>query len=150
MAVNYPPEHPLSIEMAKWNKPYTFQAYPRMLYRAQRAPGSGKILCVDPTNEAWTGSNQFIVMDENEFLKATADGWAETPDKAIEVFNKQLDGIATEAAIRHHEDRKMSKEAQADVAAREPEGIDHAPEIKAQPVPPKREKRGPGRPRKNR
>lgn len=151
MAVNFPPDHPLSIEMAKWNKPWVYVEYPRCMYKAQTLPG-GKA-SVSETNdnlfgggtgaaEAFTKSCQHTVRSDDEKAKALEAGWRLTQDEALSFREARDKAIADETAVRHYNERLMSEKAQAEAAAADAASFEHLPEIVEQP-----KNRG-GRPRK--
>ena len=139
--------------------PYVYRAFPKMVYRAQRTPGTGKwaVAQEPPTNfgyhdmQEWdracqsaaqfTKSCQFTVNNEQELKKARAEGWHESAEEALAFHN--LDKIASDAALhRNYEDRNMSEKAKAESAAVEAETFGHVAEIPAQPI--KRRGRKPG------
>lgn len=139
MAIVITPESEYGKELAKWNKPYRFEPYPKMLYRAQRT-ASGKWSVGDPMDESFTRSCQLIVRDEVEERRANDNGWRETQGEAL-AYQKSLDDeIARAAAEEAYRVSKMGKKAQAEAAAADAETMDHVAEVP--------EKRRPGRPRK--
>ena len=76
-------------EMQKWNKPYVFEQYPLMLYKARRR-ADGKVSVSEPSNEAWTQGCQLIVKTEDEHLKARGQGWCDTQAAALEQFTLKI------------------------------------------------------------
>lgn len=153
MGLALPEEHPLRIELEKWNKPYRFEPFPRMLYKAHRRPDG--IRSVGETNdglfggapgaaEQWTRTCQRTVRSESEMQRAIDEGWRETQAEAIEYFDKLERFVADAAAHRHHEDRNMSPAAKAEAEALD-SGMTHLPEI---PEAHKREKPEPKRGRR--
>lgn len=150
--VRHSEESAYSKEMAKWNKPYVFQPYPRMVYKARPHPVTGKASAgfgadiVEPLSgrvlhnaEQFAASCQMIVNSDSEFANAMNAGWRETPDKAVNFYEERENKISTATAERHYSDRKMSEKAQAEAKAVDESTDQHVPEIPS--------KRGPGRPR---
>ena len=147
MPVVINPETPYGQEMAKWNKPYHFEPFPKMLYKAQRRP-DGVVACVETSDapfggnpgaaEQFTRSCQTTVNDETELTRALETGYRESPAEAMEYFEEKARYLSTAAAHRHHEDRGMSDKAKAEASAADDETPEHVAE-----VPRKR-----GRPRK--
>jgi hypothetical protein len=146
------PETELGKELAKWNKPYRYEAYPKMLYKAERRP-DGVVKCVETEDrffndkpgaaEAWSTANMKEAKSEDEHMKLLGQGWVEGgPLKAVEAFNARYNATAKEAAHRAHDDRNMSEKAQESIKAAEADSFDHVPEIPAEPI--KRRGRKPG------
>jgi hypothetical protein len=145
------PESELGKEMAKWNKPYRYEPFPRMLYKAQRRP-DGQVSVGEGDDrifgghagaaEAFSRGCWKIVNDEREYSRAHEDGWRDTQKEALEHFESRERFKADAAAHRHYEDRNLSESARAEVEAIEAESAEHLPEIPEQP------KRRRGRPRK--
>jgi len=169
------PESEETKEMAKWEQypggewcphplqpgnPYRYRPYPKMLYKAQQNPQSGKWVCSQdtPANfgfrtaEEWdracqaaaafTTSCQCIVNDETEHKRRreSGEGWCESPQEALEWRQKLQDQIAEAAAVRNWEDRNMTDKAKDESAAAEADHFGHLPEI---PEKPKRRGRPP-------
>lgn len=139
-------------EMKRWEKPYRYEEFPRMLYKAQFNPQSGRhevalardVISLDKTvvvlsAEAFNNSCQLIVNDEDGLRRAKADGWRESQKEAMDFHEGLQEDIRQAAAERAHQDRKMSERAQAEAAAVDVATSEHVSEI-----PRKR-----GRPRKN-
>lgn len=133
-------------ELARWDRPKSqggmrpdsFEAFPKMLYRAQER--AGRATLGDPSDEASMRACQRVVRDEYELRAAKNDGWRETPAEALEYHEYLKKGIADEAARRHFRDSKMSEAAQAEAAEADASTAEHLPVIP--------EKRRVGRPRK--
>lgn len=137
-------------ELLKWEKPYRFEKYPLMVYRARRRPDG--IVSVGEGDDAafggkmgaaetWTNGCQMIVRSEQEHQKAKENGWRDTQAEAIEAFEAKERKLGQAAAERAYEDRNMSEAAKAEVEAAESQTVEHLPEVP--------EKRRRGRPRKN-
>lgn len=140
-------------ELAKWNAPKRqggmnvdgFEMYPRMLYRAQENPLSGKfqamlqrdVISADRTMvilsaEQFNTSCQMTVGNEEEYQRAKRDGWCHSPREAEAWHEAEIDRIAQEAAHRNYDDRNMSPAAQREIEAAVAESeANHVPEIKA-------------------
>lgn len=138
-----PRNHPYRQEMERWNKPYTFQEFPRMVYRARKRPDGVVTVfetvdarCLEPGEnpapgkaEQWSRGNYMEAKDATEFQKAMESGWRPDPQAALEFFHAREQSIADAAAHRHYEDRNMSERAKAEAAAIEGESSEHLPEI---------------------
>lgn len=149
MAMVITPESAMGQELAKWNRPYTFQPFPMMLYKAQDRPDGipsvGEYLDsvfggVLGAAEAFTNRCQKIVQNEQELAAALEMGWRKTQKEAMALREAKDCARSTAAAHRAYEDRNMSEAAQAEARAVEQSTEHHVAEV---PV-----KRGPGRPRK--
>lgn len=144
--VQYGSETGYAKEMVKWQKPYRFEKYPMMVFKAQLQPISGKhevvmardIISLDKTvvllsAEQFNASCQLIVNDEAEFRKALDEGWRESPKAALDHYEALQDSIAQAAAFRAHEDRNMSEKAKAEAQKAEEGTSKHVPVIPEQP-----------------
>lgn len=140
MGVVLSADHPLSIELAKWNKPYVFVPYPKMLYRARKRPdGIVSVGEADDTvmggragsAEAFSAGCQKIVKNEDDHLKAKGQGWCDTPSDALKLFEAEAKSIADTAAHRHFEDRLMGDSARSEAAQADADSFGHVPEVKA-------------------
>lgn len=108
-------------ELAKWNKPYVFQPYPRMLYRVKTL-GNGSL-----------AQEQRIVGSEGEQLLAVGQGWMTDPEEATQAEVRRQEDRGTAAAERAWTDRRMSASAQAEAAAVDAATAKHLPEIPEAP-----------------
>ena len=135
--------------------------FPRMLYKAQQAPGSGKWLVGDEVPRRMAGENendwqrrvdevhrfaescQLVVKDEVEYSRAHEQGWRDSPGDALAFHDSRAKEVSLEAALSEHRDRNMSEAARAEATAIRSEHFGHLPEIPEQP----RKRRG--RPPKN-
>jgi hypothetical protein len=122
------PESELGKELAKWDKPYTYQPFPKMLYRAQKINGKAVCLMGEPSQwgyrdvaehqnavlqaEAITKSNQLIVRSEDEMKKARESGWRESPQEALDHLEALEQEIGRAAAEANFGARRMSDLAQ--------------------------------------
>ena len=144
-------------EYLKWEKPYRFEAFPKMLYMARKRPDG--VVSVSETNdrifvrpggnevpgaaERFCASCQKIVNDEQELAKALEQGWRPTPQEAMERHEAKEQAIGEAAANRAWSERNMSDAAKAEAAAVDASTEDHVPTIPETPI-----RRSPGRPRK--
>jgi hypothetical protein len=119
------PESELGREMAKWNKPYRYEPFPVLLYKARRRE-DGIVIAEGPG--CWLKANS-----EQERDKLKTQGWCDSPHDALDRFEKLEQEIAEAAANRAYQDSKMSEKAQAEAAAAETDGPEHLAEIKEQP-----------------
>ena len=149
MPVVVSPDSELGKELAKWNRPYVYRPFPKMLYMARKRPDG--IVSIQETDDrifgttpgaadAFTATCQKIVKDESEMQRALEAGWRESQAEALEHHEKREQYKGNVAAHRLYEDRNMSEAARAEAAAVDASTEEHVPEI---PV-----KRKPGRPRK--
>lgn len=96
-------EQRASDERKKWEKPYKFEPYPKMLYRG---------IAAKPGWDYCTVANE---REEQEKID-NGEGWRPTMGEAIAHFEKLGADIGTAAAERAAADRKMSAKAQAEAA----------------------------------
>lgn len=140
MPVVINPESELGKEMAKWEKPYQYRPFPKMLYRAQKR-SNGKVMCMAPApspfgwrdaneynaaiNEAesFTASCQRIVHDESEMRIAKGQGWCEGPDAAIAQFEREEQALGNAAAETAFAVQGMTDKAKREL--REVDGLTH-------------------------
>jgi len=137
------PESELGKEMAKWNKPYHYEPFPKMLYRANRRP-DGKPSVGEALDsffggqpgaaELFSNTCQMIVQDERERTKYLEMGWRETQAEAMDLFEMQQVRVSDSAAHRAHEDRNMGEKAQVEAKAAEEATMEHVAEVPRQPI----------------
>jgi hypothetical protein len=105
-------------EMARWNQPYVYVEFPKMLFRGTTT-SAGRIEV-----------EQRIVTSEGEEQDAQADGWLPHPQHAKDAEMRRQEAIGTAAAERAYTDRRLSAAAQAEAAAAdEAAGARHLGEI---------------------
>jgi hypothetical protein len=92
-------------EMAKWNKPYVYQEFPKMLFRGTT------------TTAGRVDVEQRIVATAREEDDARGMGWVVNPQAAKEAETARQEAVGTAAAERAYTDRRMSAGAQAEAAA---------------------------------
>ena len=154
-------ESAYDIEMQKWDTPKRlggfgpdgFEAFPRMVYRAERREDKGgKVMCMDVEGslystdpvvqaraEAFTNKCQRIVSSEGEYLRAQGEGWCASPADALQAIEKHAQAMATAAAEVNYSVQRMSDKAQREHAAFDAETDGVVADV---PAP----KRKPGRP----
>jgi len=136
------PESALGQELAKWNKPYVFQPYPKMLYRAERRPDG--VVSVVEHNDSLFGGNpgaaeqfskrcQFIVKNEREEAEYLERGWRSTQAEALALFEAREMSRARSAAHRAYEDRNLSEAARAEMKEAEDATPEHVAEVPEKP-----------------
>jgi hypothetical protein len=109
-------------EMARWNKPYVYAEFPKMLFRGTT------------TTAGRVDVEQRIVASEREEADALAFGWCVHPQVAKDAETKRQEAIGTTAAERAWTDRSMSPAAQAEAAAADAAaGAKHLGEIPERP-----------------
>jgi hypothetical protein len=117
-------------ELARWNQPYRYQEFPKMLFRGTTTT-AGRIEVA-----------QRIVASEREEQDARAEGWATHPDHAKDAETRRQEAIGTAAAERAYTDRQLSARAQAEAAAADQAaGAKHLGEIPEQPRRPRSQTR---------
>lgn len=143
----------LGKEAAKWEKPYKYEHFPLMMFRAQRIPGNGKLACslsapsrfgfardedwlmARQAAEAFTSECQRTVNDERERkqLVDSGEGWCDTPQEAIAWQENLVKIMGDEAAARVARDQGMSEAARAEADKFERENFGHQPVIPEKP-----------------
>src|SRR4029453_5027966 len=94
-------------ELKKWNAPYVYREFPRMLYRGTGVGGRGE-------------EEQRMVGSEGGLGLATATGWDPHPQRALEAEATRQADLGVAAAERAWSDRQLSPAAPAQAAADEP------------------------------
>lgn len=131
----------------KPGNPYVYRPYPKMLYKAQKTRG-GQWRCMEAqphpydyerqevferamfTYEAFNQSCQKTVGDESEHQIAKGQGWAESPQAALELCEKQQMEIGNASAEVLAAARGMSEQARAELKAGENTTAQHVVDIK--------------------
>jgi hypothetical protein len=131
------PESELGKEIAKWEKPYVYAPFPKMLYKAQPSPlSNGKVMIFEQALPRWrypagvegdnhfaaaelaahsfNSSNQLVVRSEAEYARATSDGWCDGPMEALEFHEGLQRDISTAAAEAAYSAKGMTSKAQAE------------------------------------
>ena len=113
-------------ELRKWNAPYRYQEFPKMLFRGTT------------TTAGRVEVEQRIVGSVSEERAAQDIGWLGKAQHALEAETGRQEAVGTAAAERAWEDRRLSAAAQAEAAAIDQASAKHLPEIPAQPITRKR------------
>lgn len=120
-------------ELAKWDLPKRlgghnadgFEKYPQTLYKAFRNE-NGKAMCRDIsdlyTNDpvlqakaiAFTKKCEYVVRTEDEYQRALREGWRDTQQQALDLFEAQQRDIAQAAAEAAFAVQRMSDKAKAE------------------------------------
>lgn len=108
-------------ELKKWNAPYVYREFPKMLYRGLT------------TTAGRLEVEQRIVGSEHEETLAAGAGWLTTSTAASEAETRRQEDLGTAAAERAAADRQMSPQAQAEAAAIDQRTLKHLGEIPEQP-----------------
>lgn len=133
----YAPQSARAKEMAKWEKPYRYEHFPLMVYRARRNEKTGKVAYNDPEDENFSRSCWKTVRDDHELEQARADGWREDPREALDVAKREEERISEAAANRYHAEQRLSEKARAEAERKDEElsdGVSHVPEIPEEPL----------------
>ena len=147
MSIQITAESDLGKELAKWEKPYKFEPFPAMMYKANRRPDG--VISVGEANderlggqpgcaEAFSATCQTTVKDETEMVRALELGWRKSPHDAMEHFEEKERLLSTSAAHRAHDDRNMSPAAKREAAAAEGSTVEHVAEVPRKKLPPKK------------
>ena len=107
MAVVRSGETDMDREMAKWEKPYKYEPFPKMLYRG--------VLRSDGVHDFETT----IVENERHMSEMVNKGWVQSPADAKAVVDAQESMIAEAAAENAAAAQKMSAKARKELAMRE-------------------------------
>lgn len=131
----------------KPGNPYVYRPYPKMLYKAQRN-AKGKVLCVEAPPHPWdfergeqyerailmfesfNKSNQKIVDDEAAERLAKGQGWCESPQAAVEQFEREQQAVGNAAAEVAFAAQRMSPEARAELHTVERTTHEHTVDVK--------------------
>lgn len=118
------PTQLVSAEMiaASGGKLFTYQEYPKALYRAKRATGG-------PTIDGYIEAQS--AADEARLL---GQGWSVTQEAAIEHIHAADRDIAQAAAERAFADRKMTALAQIEAQRADDATPAHVPEVPRTPI----------------
>jgi hypothetical protein len=114
MSVVISPESELGKELEKWNKPYRYVEFPKLLYKAHDLRGKGAV--GDPHDETFEARCTRIVRSASEQAAAEAEGWRVGAQAALELYEADQQAIADEAANVAFHVARMSEKAQAEYA----------------------------------
>lgn len=141
MGLSWTPESEYALEMRKWEmRPtvtcpdYTvlprfntpFQEYPKMMVKARRQTGGPRIDLTDTP----------LATSERHQAELERQGYHASQELAIAAVHAEDQDWATLAAERHHAERRMSPQAQAEAAAADDATPAHLPVIEAAPIRP--------------
>jgi hypothetical protein len=104
-------------ELKRWNAPYRYQEFPKMLFRGTTTT-AGRVEYVSR-----------VVGTVGEEAEAVEAGWRRGPQEAVDAELARGAQIATAAAERAWTERQMSEAAQAEAAAVDAATARHVPEI---------------------
>jgi hypothetical protein len=134
MGVMWSQDSEYAKERRKWETTHTefgppgraavFTEFPLMIYRATRPPNGGK----DPILE------HHIVNDAQEEQNMRSRGFVRGPDHAVQMLEQQERELATAAAERAYQDKRMSEKAQAEAATVDDSTISHVGAIPETPI----------------
>jgi len=128
--------------------PYVYRPYPKMLYKAQKTRG-GQWRCMEQqphpydyerqevferamfAYESFNRSCQKTVGDESEHRVAMGQGWAESPDAAIERCEQEQQAFGNASAEVLAAARGMSEQARGELKAAENTTSQHVVDVKA-------------------
>jgi|SRR5580765_21774 len=127
-----------------------YEPYPRMLYKAQKN-ALGKVLCRDvmPLPDHFTDDRAYAaacvaveqfnrrcelkVHDEEEYRRESRNGWCDTPQEALAVHERLEQAISTAAAEANYAAKRLSPQAQAELAAAGAETHQHVTDVRGVP-----------------
>jgi hypothetical protein len=127
------------------------EPYPRMLYKAQKN-ALGKVLCRDviPSAEWYPGDErafaaaclavesfnrrcEFTVQDEDQYRQKIRDGWCDTAQDALAAHERLEQAIGNAAAEANHAAKRLSQQAQDELAAAGAETHQHVTDVRGVP-----------------
>lgn len=100
------------------------------LFRALKLR-TGKVVCVDASV---IGETTKVVRNSDEYYKAKGQGWCDSPEDALELFESEEQAVGNAAAERAYADQFMSEPAQREADAYERTVTSHVPEIPDVPL----------------
>lgn len=101
-------------EMAKWDKAYRYQEFPKMVYKATKVNGQVTVFSLEGEHDRKT---MRTVKTERELAEALNEGWHPDPQSAYNAMQERDQQHSDDAAVVNYEVSKMSKKARADFAA---------------------------------
>jgi len=108
-------------ELKRWNAPYRFKPFPKMVYRGRTVGGRCEV-------------EQRIIASEQEQAVAAEHGWVDHPTAAIEAEDQRQEAPGIAAAERAYRDQFMSDRARWEAAEADAATGRHLGEIAEQPV----------------
>jgi hypothetical protein len=110
-------------EFGPGERPYTYQEFPLMMYRAVRSSSGGA-----PTLE------HYVVENEQQERNMLSRGFVRGPENAVAALEERERGLAQAAAERAYQDKRMSEKAQQEAAAVDESTISHLGSIPETPI----------------
>ena len=156
MPIVISPDSELGKELEKWNTPKQqggmrcngFEPYPAMVYRADRYPGTGKVLVLHPlagtgdaVADAFSLRNYRTVLTPEAHDQANRDGWSDSPLEAVAAFEKAATAEADAAANAAYHAQRMTEKARTEFDAAQDAAEFHAPDPPAPKQPPRSHKK---------
>jgi len=105
-------------ELAKWEKPYRYERFPAMLYKAIKGPetnGGIVVLSFEGQHDQRTSKK---VNNEREEAEALANGWHKDPQAAYNAMAKRDEQHADDATVVAYEASKMGTKAKREYKKR--------------------------------
>src|SRR4051794_4992391 len=102
MGVVISPDSELGKELAKWDKPYRFEPFPAMVYKAVLVNGKAVVTDINPNSGEMHQGTTLIVQSEDELKRAKDQGWRDTPGAALDHHESLQRDIAQAAAEAAH------------------------------------------------
>jgi hypothetical protein len=139
--------------------PVGFEPFPAMLYKAQKKE-NGKVLVIagEPSpnqflnaaeyeravlaTTSFNTQNQRIVKNQAEKDRAVSEGWRDSPQEALEFFERLEEEMGRAAAETNFAVQRMSSQARAEHQAATDATHEHLADV---PIPPKRKRGRPAR-----
>lgn len=118
-------------ELKKWNAPYRYQEFPKMLYRGTTTT-AGRFTLEDRT-----------VTSVGEEAVATEAGWLPNPERARVAEETRQAAVGIAAAERAYADRSLSAAARAEADAADAGTARHLGEIPVRPTRPRSHRKKP-------
>lgn len=130
----------------KPGNPYVFRPYPKMVYKAVKKE-NGKVVCMVPLPEpvhfalqnaylaavadaeALNARCHKIVESEQQWMVAKGQGWCESPEAAIEQFEREEQALGNAAAEAAFAASRMSDKAQRDFNQVQEMTAEHVPDV---------------------
>jgi hypothetical protein len=112
-------------ELKKWNAPYVYREFPKMLYRGVTTT-AGRFTLEDRT-----------VASAGEEAVATEAGWLANPERARIAEETRQEAVGLAAAERAYTDRSLSAAARAEAGAADAASARHLGEIPVRPTRPR-------------
>ena len=102
-------------ELAKWDKPYVYQPFPKMVYKAIKVNGAITVLSLEGEHDQKCTKT---VANERELASALSSGWHPDPKAAYDAMAHADDKHADDAAVVAYEASKMGPKAKREYKRR--------------------------------